>query len=70
MRSLCVPSVALALIFMPGLYSTVMRLSLSLFILLVFSIFLSITTMSFAGYFLVRSLLSAFPAVPPNVFPV
>ena len=34
----------------------------SLFLLFVFSIFLSIATMSFAGYFLVRSLLSAFPA--------
>ena len=31
-------------------------------ILSVFSIFLFIATMSFAGYFLVRSLLSAFPA--------
>ena len=62
-RSLCVASVALALIFMPGLYSTVMRLSLSLFLLFVFFyLFLSITTMSFAGYFLVHSLLSDFPA--------
>ena len=34
----------------------------SLFLLFVFSIFLSIATMSFAGYFLVRSLLSSFPA--------
>ena len=34
----------------------------SLFLLFVFSIFLSIATMSFAGYFLARSLLSAFPA--------
>ena len=38
----------------------------SLFLLIViffvFSIFLFIATMSFAGYFLVRSLLSAFPA--------
>ena len=31
-------------------------------ILFVFSIFFFIATMSFAGYFLVRSLLSAFPA--------
>ena len=31
-------------------------------ILFVFSIFLFNATMSFAGYFLVRSLLSAFPA--------
>ena len=31
-------------------------------ILFVFSIFLFIATMSFAGYFLVRSLLSVFPA--------
>ena len=31
-------------------------------ILFVFSIFLFIATMSFAGYFLVRSLLPAFPA--------
>ena len=34
----------------------------SLFLPFVFSIFLSIATMPFAGYFLVRSLLSAFPA--------
>ena len=34
----------------------------SLFLLFVFSIFLFFATMSFAGYFLVRSLLSSFPA--------
>ena len=34
----------------------------SLFLLFVFCIFLPIATMSFAGYFLVRSLLFAFPA--------
>ena len=61
-RSLCVASVGLALIFMPGLYSTVMRLSLVCFYYLCFLFFLSITTMSFAVYFFVRSLLSAFPA--------
>ena len=62
-RSLCVASVALTLIFMPGLYSTVMRLSLVCFYCLCFIFILSnITTMSFAGYFLVRSLLSAFLA--------
>ena len=52
----CIPS----LIGLPFLrfYAVVSSLSL----LFVFSIFLSIATMSFAGYFLVRSLLSAFPA--------
>ena len=70
--SLCVASVALALVFMPGLYSTAYRATFpafyavasSLFLLpvcfcLCFSIF--IATRSF-GYFLVRSLLSDLPA--------
>ena len=39
-----------------------MRLSLVCFYCLRFLFFLSIATMSFASYFLVRSLLSAFPA--------
>ena len=67
--SLCVASVARALVFMPGLYSAAYRaafLAYSWFLLFVilfmFSIFLFIATMSFAGYFLVRSLLSAFSA--------
>ena len=38
------------------------RLFLLFMILFVFSISLFIVTMSFAGYFLVRSLVSAFPA--------
>ena len=69
--SLCVASVALALVFMPGSYPTAyratfpaffMRLPLVCFYCLcVFVyIFYFIATMSFAGYFLVRSLLSAF----------
>ena len=37
-------------------------------ILFVFSIFLFIATMSFAGYFLVRSLLSFFPAYLQTYF--
>ena len=70
--SLCVASVALARVFTPGLYSTACRATFpalyavasSLFLLFVFSIhlFLFIVTMSFAGYFLVHSFLSAFPA--------
>ena len=70
---LCVASVALALLFMPGLYPTAyratfpaffMRLSLVCFYCLcVFvCVFYFTATMSFAGYFLVRSLLYAFPA--------
>ena len=39
-----------------------MRLSLVCFYCLCFIYFLSIATMSFGGYFLVRPLLSAFPA--------
>ena len=39
-----------------------------LFLLFVFSFFLSIATMSFAAYFLVRSLLSAFPAYLQTFF--
>ena len=75
MRSLCVTSVALDLVFMPRLYSTAYRATFPAFlrgclqfvstvcvILLVFSIFFFIATMSFAGYFLVRSLLSGFSA--------
>ena len=42
----------------------------SLFLLFVFSIFLPIATMSFAGYFLVPSLLSAFPAYLRTFFRV
>ena len=71
-RSLCVTSVAVVLIFMYGLYSTVYRATFPAFLcgslqfdstVLVFFFFFSfIATMSFAGYFLVRSLLSAFPA--------
>ena len=74
--SLCVASVDLALVFMPGLYSTAYRaifpaffyaVASSLFLLPVcvcvcVCVFYFIATMSFAGYFLVRSLLSAFPA--------
>ena len=71
---LCVASVALALVFMPGLYPTAyratfpaffMRLPLVCFYCLcVFvDVFYFIATMSFAGYFLVRSLLSAFYAL-------
>ena len=56
--SLRVASVALAFVLMPGLYST----AYICVVLFVFSIFLFITTMPFAGYFLVRYLLSAFPA--------
>ena len=69
MRSLCVGSVALALVFIPGLYSTAYRATFPAFLCTVCVIFLFcfvfvlfIATMSFAGYFLVRSLLSAFPA--------
>ena len=40
----------------------------SLFLLFMFSFFLSIATMSFAAYFLVRSLLSAFAAYPRTFF--
>ena len=68
----CVASVALALVSMPGLYSTAYRATFpafyavasSLFLLSVCFVFVFyfIATMSFAGYFLVRSLLSVFPA--------
>ena len=70
--SLCVASVALALVFMPELYPTAYRATFpaffyavasSLFLLFVFVyVFYFIATMSFAGYFLVRSLMSAFHA--------
>ena len=40
----------------------------SLYLLFVFCIFLSIATMSFAAYFLVRSIMSAFPAYPRTFF--
>ena len=71
--SLCVASVALALVFMPGLYPTAYRATFSAFFkrlplvcfyrLCVFvCVFYFTATMLFAGYFLVRSLLSAFPA--------
>ena len=71
--SLFVASVALALVFMPGLYPTAyratfpaffMRLPLVCFYCLcVFAcVFYVIATMSFAGYFLVRCLMSTFPA--------
>ena len=70
---LCVASVALALVFMPGVYPTAyratfpaffMRLPLVCFYCLcVFvCVFYFIKTMSSAGYFLVRSLMSTFPA--------
>ena len=72
MRSLCVASVALA----PYLYAWVVfhryAIVSSLFLLFVcvcVCVFLSITTMSFAGYFLVRSLV-CFPCSSPNIFPV
>ena len=72
--SLCVVSVALALVFMPGLYFTAYRATFPAFFYAVASglfllpvcffvcVFYFIATMSFAGYFLARSLLSAFPA--------
>ena len=72
--SLCVASVALALVFMPGLYSAAYRATCPAFMWLPLVCFyclcdfvcvlyfLFIATMSFAGYFLVHSLLSAFPA--------
>ena len=80
-RSLCVAFVALALVFMPGLYSTAYRATVPEFlcgclwfistvcvILFAFFFFLFIATMSFAGYFLVRSLMSAFPAYLQTYF--
>ena len=51
--SLCVASVALALVFMPGLYSTAYRATFPAFYAVASSLFF---------YFLVRSLLSALPA--------
>ena len=71
--SLCVASVALALVFMPGLYSTAYRATFPAVFYAVASNFVSTAcvffvcvfyfiAMSFAGYFLVRYLLSAFPA--------
>ena len=74
-RSLCVASVALAFVFIAGLYSTAYRATFPAFLCgcfwfvstvcvigFAFLFVLSIATMSFAGCFLVRSLLSAFPA--------
>ena len=74
-HSLCVASVARAFVFMPGLHPPLIGLPFlrfyavasNLFVqfvrfVYVFYFFLFIATMFFAGYFLVRSLLSAFPA--------
>ena len=79
MRSLCVASVALALILCLGCIPPFIGLPFlrfyavvsNFFLLFVFSIFfLSIATTSSAGYFLVVSLLSAFPAYIETFFPV